>query len=229
MLIRTPLLHQSFGPRVCLSVSHLFLSLSFYFWLIPQNTKAGCVTQGILASFLLSLARCRLWTTRFRSNKGPTSDQHCDSLPQWLQGWWANRDSIYNLAHWCALVFSLTLNFNGTSFSCIPVHAFFVLETLQGHWGSILGFWSFWIRCCSLCEYSFGMLADFEIPLFRLKLTEMPLAHSFGKKCCFSETFLFFSAIGPFLWHRGCYMETGWKAFGLAPLGPNCFLRTGWY
>ena len=74
MLVKTPLLHQSFGPRVCLSF-FLFLSfsLSLYFWLIPWRAKAGCVTQGILASFLLSLSHRGLWTTRFLSIKGPTS------------------------------------------------------------------------------------------------------------------------------------------------------------
>ena len=42
MLIKTPLLHQSFGPRVflflLLSILSLFLSL--YFWLIPWSTEA---------------------------------------------------------------------------------------------------------------------------------------------------------------------------------------------
>ena len=64
MLIKTPLLHQSFGPRVCLSFS---LSI-----LIPWSAEAGCVTQGILASLLLSLTHHRLQTTRFWSIKGPT-------------------------------------------------------------------------------------------------------------------------------------------------------------
>jgi len=39
------------------------------------------------------------------------------------------------------------------------------------------------------------MLIDFEITLFQLKLTEMPSAHSFGKKCCFIETFLVFQPL----------------------------------
>ena len=73
MLTETPLLHQSLGP--CLSFFlpfSLSLSLSLYFWLIPWSAKASCVTQGILASFLLSLSHHRLRTTRFWSNKGPT-------------------------------------------------------------------------------------------------------------------------------------------------------------
>ena len=70
MLIKTPLLRQSFGPRVFLS---FFFSFSIYFGLFPWSTEAGCVTQGILASFLLSLSHRRLWTTRFRSIKGPTA------------------------------------------------------------------------------------------------------------------------------------------------------------
>ena len=53
MLIKTPLLHQSLGPSVFLS---FFLPLSFSFWLIPWSMKAGCITQGISASFLLSLS-----------------------------------------------------------------------------------------------------------------------------------------------------------------------------
>ena len=69
VLIKTPLLHQSLGPHV-----FFFLSLSLYFWLTPWSVKAGCVTQGILASFLLSLSHRRLQTTRFRSNKGPTTE-----------------------------------------------------------------------------------------------------------------------------------------------------------
>ena len=51
MLIKTPLLHQSLGPRVFLSFC-LSLSLSLYFWLIFWNAKASCVTQEILASLL---------------------------------------------------------------------------------------------------------------------------------------------------------------------------------
>ena len=64
------MLHQSLCP--CLS-----LSLSLYFWLIPWSAKASFVTQGILASFLLSLSHHQLRTTRFRSIKGP---QQVDSL-----------------------------------------------------------------------------------------------------------------------------------------------------
>ena len=48
-----------------------FLSFSLYFWLISWNAKAGCVTQEILASLLLSLSHCRLRTTRFQSIKWP--------------------------------------------------------------------------------------------------------------------------------------------------------------
>ena len=42
MLIKTPLLHQSFGPRVCLSLllSFYSFSLSLYFWLIPWSAEA---------------------------------------------------------------------------------------------------------------------------------------------------------------------------------------------
>ena len=44
------------------------LSLSLYFWLIPWSAKVSCITQGILASFLLSLSYRWLWITRFQSN-----------------------------------------------------------------------------------------------------------------------------------------------------------------
>ena len=120
MLIKTPLLHQSFGPGVflsfysfCLSVC-LSVSLSLYFWLIPWSAEARwahflawasktlsrrrtapsptregarClraaaqalrtllvlhVNQGTSASFSLLFSYRRLWTTRFRSIKGPT-------------------------------------------------------------------------------------------------------------------------------------------------------------
>ena len=40
MLIKTPLLHQSFGPCVFLSFYSFCLSLSLYFWLIPWSTEA---------------------------------------------------------------------------------------------------------------------------------------------------------------------------------------------
>ena len=55
-----------------LSFSPSLFSLSLYFWLIPWGVEAGCVTQGILASLLLSLSYRRLRTTRFQSIKGPT-------------------------------------------------------------------------------------------------------------------------------------------------------------
>ena len=63
---------------VCLSV---FLSFSsslslLCFWLIPWNSKASCITQGMSASSLLSLSHCRLRTTRFRSIKGLTHSDH---------------------------------------------------------------------------------------------------------------------------------------------------------
>ena len=50
---------------VCVCISGWF---SGAFWLIPCSMKAGCVTQGILASFLLSLSHRQLRTTRFWSN-----------------------------------------------------------------------------------------------------------------------------------------------------------------
>ena len=42
MLIKTPLLHQSFGPRIflCFFLFFLSFSLSLYFWLIPWSTEA---------------------------------------------------------------------------------------------------------------------------------------------------------------------------------------------
>ena len=38
LLIKTPLFHQSLGPRVCLSILSVFLSI--YFWLIPWSAEA---------------------------------------------------------------------------------------------------------------------------------------------------------------------------------------------
>ena len=70
---KAPLFHQSLGPRVFLS---FFLSpslsffLSVYFWLIPWRANASCLTQGTLASFLLSLSHRQLRTTRFLPLKG---------------------------------------------------------------------------------------------------------------------------------------------------------------
>ena len=51
--IKHPCSTRDLGLRVLLS---FFLSLSLSFWLIPQSAKASFVTQGILASFLLSLS-----------------------------------------------------------------------------------------------------------------------------------------------------------------------------
>ena len=56
----------------------LSFSLSLYVWLIAWSVKAGCITQGILASFLISLSHCQLQMTRFRSIKGP---QHKEIQP----------------------------------------------------------------------------------------------------------------------------------------------------
>ena len=110
MLNKTPLLHQSSGPHVFLSLS-FSLSLSGYFFgtqrpseftflprllrpsregtlhlhpierapeasvnrasLVPGALLAFCVNQGISASFSPLLSYRRLWTTRFRSIKGP--------------------------------------------------------------------------------------------------------------------------------------------------------------
>ena len=66
--IKHPCSTRDLGPHVHLSLS---LSLSLSFWLIPWSAKVGCITQGILASFLLSLSYHRLRTTRFWSIKGP--------------------------------------------------------------------------------------------------------------------------------------------------------------
>ena len=60
--IKHPCSTRDLGPCVLLSL---------YFWLMPWSAEAGCITQGILASFLLSLSYRQLWTTRFRSIKGP--------------------------------------------------------------------------------------------------------------------------------------------------------------
>ena len=63
--IKHPCSTRDLGPRVLLSLSlSLFLADSW-------SAKAGCVTQRLLASFLLSLSCCLLWTARFWSTKGP--------------------------------------------------------------------------------------------------------------------------------------------------------------
>ena len=45
--IKHPCSTRDLGPCVLLSL---------YFWLMPWSAEAGCITQGILASFLLSLS-----------------------------------------------------------------------------------------------------------------------------------------------------------------------------
>ena len=103
---------------------------------------------------------------------------------------------------------------------------FFMVKTLLCMWvlsrlysGFILKFCSFWLRLCSACVYSFGSSIWF---LDQTVTTEAGW-----------DTF------GPLLWEQGllhwncavffrlwsfplewdCSMVTGWKAFGLAPLG----------
>ena len=77
--IKTPLLYQSLGSHAFLSFfSSLFISL---FLADSLNVKAGCITQGILASFFLSLSHHQLWTTRFWSIKGQTAT-HSSILAQ---------------------------------------------------------------------------------------------------------------------------------------------------
>ena len=66
--IKHPCSTRDLGPRVLLS---LFLSLSLFLADSLEHKSHSCVTQGILASFLLSLSYCRLRTTRFWSIKGP--------------------------------------------------------------------------------------------------------------------------------------------------------------
>ena len=56
MLIKTPLLHQSSGSHVCLSLS-LSLSLSLFFRLIPWSAEVLCVHFPARASKTLS-RRC---------------------------------------------------------------------------------------------------------------------------------------------------------------------------
>ena len=102
MLIKTPLLHQSFGPRVFLSFFLFLLSLSLFLANSLERRgpleKAHCalthlrgslvptcsaspknrtlltfhINRGISASFSLLLSYHRLRTTRFWSIKGPT-------------------------------------------------------------------------------------------------------------------------------------------------------------
>ena len=69
ILLQNSIKHPCFTRDLCPCV--LTLSLCLSLWLILCSVKAGCVTQGTLASFLLSLSYPRLRTTRFRSIKGP--------------------------------------------------------------------------------------------------------------------------------------------------------------
>ena len=125
MLSKTPLLHQSFGPRVFLSLS-FSLSLSGYFFgvqrpseftFLPRLLRPSwegvlslhpiervpeasvnrsspmsgtllvfCINQGISASFSPILSYRRLWTTRFRSIKGPQQSRAM-AQSSWRKTW----------------------------------------------------------------------------------------------------------------------------------------------
>ena len=84
---------------------YIYICVCVCFWRIPWNLKADCITQGILASFLLSLSHRQLQTTRFQSNKGP---RLCVwalgrlSWPEpWEQGvtWMLARCELLTLSH----------------------------------------------------------------------------------------------------------------------------------
>ena len=78
--IKHPCSTRDLGPRVLPS-----LSLSLFL------ADAGCVTQGILASFLLSLSYRQLWTTRFQSIK--RSQQVAPRTGAWYMRHFGQSDS----------------------------------------------------------------------------------------------------------------------------------------
>ena len=68
LLIKTPLLHQSLGPRVFLSFFLFFLSfsLSLYFWLIPWSSEAHWAHFLARASKTLLRSNCAFTHSRGR-------------------------------------------------------------------------------------------------------------------------------------------------------------------
>ena len=54
--------------------------------------------------------------------------------------------------------FLLALEFEREPLFWIQTRVVFMFEALQTYSGSVLRFCSFWLRLCSVCEYSFGTL-----------------------------------------------------------------------
>ena len=99
MLVKTPLLHQSFGPRVF--ISFYSVSLSLYFWLIPWSPRS----KACWAHFL---ARASKPLLRRRTVPSPTREgARCPRAAAW-----AHRTGLYWLSSTpgdSSLFLSLTL------------------------------------------------------------------------------------------------------------------------
>ena len=107
----------------------------------------------------------------------------------------------------------------------LSFHLLCILKLSRFYSVSILRFLPFWLRPCSVCEYSFGTLVWFlksDCSSWNwLAFGPFLLEHGMFHWSCAD------SAFGPIpFWIGAVILELCGAAFGLAPLGPDCSLKT---
>ena len=108
----------------------------------------------------------------------------------------------------------------------LSFHLLCILKLSRFYSVSILRFLPFWLRPCSVCEYSFGTLVWFWDQRVLLKLANLnPFLHD--------HRLFLWNSVGVFSIQLISLEELssgGWleNVFGLALLGPSSPLKTGW-
>lgn len=129
-----------------------------------------------------------------------------------LWGLWENRCNIHNWVHRAPWFSPWQWSLKVCIYSESRLMPSFHLKLSRLYLGSILKFPPFWLRYCSIYEYSLELWFDFVIRPFQSKLAEKALAHSFGGAGAFLLKFwqffcweeilpvLHFFGIGAVLW-----------------------------